>query len=442
MQTVKTSTDGAGLQMRGEWEAKLSGETPDLAATPEAPLAKALDGEASALAPRFSVVVERRKRMLKPQGAEIELSVDRGEVSAGEKREAIAEIELELKAGRASALFRAAEPLFEQASPRLSARSKGEAGYALLASPPVCFKARPVPLDRAMSTAEGFQAIGRSCLLQLVRNERLVRKGRQAEAVHQSRVALRRLRAAMTLFKPLLGDPESARLKSGLKLLGSSLGSARDLDVLIERMSALELMTSFDKESLIAALERKRAEAYDHAVEALSEPHTARLLFDVAAWLEGGRWLENGDAAFKTLRDRPLVDYAACELARRSKKLRKDAPKVRRLEPSERHEVRIKAKKVRYAAEFFAPLAKGATNRKAARAFIAALKPFQDALGELNDLVNAERILRVVAEASRDPNLAFAAGASVDEIERRTGPLLKAAEKAASDFEDAEPFLS
>ncbi len=439
VQTVKTAADRAGLLARGEWEAKLPSASPDPAATPDSPLEKALNG--GVLASRFEVVVERRKRLVKRDGAEVELSLDAGEVRAGDKRVPIAELEFELKKGEPSALFRLAEPLFDAATPRLSARSKGETGYGLIAGAPTCFKSIPVELDRAMSTAEGFRAVGQACLVQFLRNERLVRKERQSDAVHQARVAMRRLRAAISIFKPLLGDPESERLKQGLKLTGASLGDARDLDVLIERMTALELTGNFDKAALVAELERRRTEAYDRAVEALASPATARLVFDVAAWLEAGQWSTTKGAPLAAARRRSLVDFASEDLARRSKKLRKAAPKIRQLEAPERHDVRIEAKKVRYAAEFFAPLADGADKRKAAKAFIAALKPFQEALGELNDLVNAERMLRVTAEASRDPNLAFAAGASVDEIERRTGPLLRAAEKAAADFEDAKPFL-
>jgi inorganic triphosphatase YgiF len=441
VQTVKTAAESAGLQRRGEWETKLSSDRPDLAAVAGASLTEALDGQAATLGPRFSMEVLRRQRIVRRDGAEVEISLDEGEVSAGERREPLMEIELELKRGEAAALFDLAAPLFEAAAPRLSVRSKAEAGYALIDAAPLAYKSTPVGLDRAMTSAEGFQAIGRSCLAQFVRNERLVRASRRPEAVHQARVGIRRLRAAISIFKPLLGDPQSERLKAGLRQAGADLGAARDLDVLIERMNALELMTAFDKESLMAALERRRDEAYDAAVAALRTPQVARLTFDVAAWLEAGDWLRSADPARRALTRRPLVEFAAADLDRRARSLRKAAPKIRKFEAFERHQVRIKAKKVRYGAEFFASLAKGSDNRKAARGFIAALKPFQDALGELNDLVNGERLLRVIAENSRDPNLAFAAGASVDEIERRTGLLLKAAEKAAADFAKAKPFL-
>ena len=81
-----------------------------------------------------------------------------------------------------------------------------------------------------MSTTDAFRTIGRSVLRHIAANEAAVRRS-DSEGVHQMRVGLRRLRAAISLFANLLGDQETEGLKAELKWLTGELASARDLDV-------------------------------------------------------------------------------------------------------------------------------------------------------------------------------------------------------------------
>ena len=101
------------------------------------------------------------------------------------------------------------------------------------------FRAEPIALPKDATCAEAFQIIARSCLSQMLQNEALVRQTQDPAALHQMRVGLRRLRAALSLFgKQLLTDPESAAIKDDLRWAGQAMGTARDLDVLLERLSA------------------------------------------------------------------------------------------------------------------------------------------------------------------------------------------------------------
>src|SRR5262249_61642113 len=81
-----------------------------------------------------------------------------------------------------------------------------------------------------------LKIIGRACLKQALRNKPALIKG-DPEGVHQTRVGLRRLRTAMSLFGELLQDPQSAAIKSELKWLAAELAPARDLDVLTKRVA-------------------------------------------------------------------------------------------------------------------------------------------------------------------------------------------------------------
>jgi triphosphatase len=436
VQTVKTLNHAAGLFDRSEWESSVEGDLPDLDAA--APVKAALKGRVKRLKPLFAVRVERASGLVRDRGSEIELSLDVGEVQTDAGSAPLTEVELELKRGRPKRLFELAERLFEAAPLRLSARSKAEAGYDLI-EPRDAVKAEPVALDRGMTTAEAFQKIGRACLAHYLRNERILRERRTVDSVHQARVGVRRLRAAMTLFKDLLQDSQSAALKDQLRDLAGRLGAARDLDVLIARIGTLDLAAPVDLSALIIALQRRRETAYEEAARALSAPEASRLAFDVAAWLETGWWLTARDDLHSARRDLRVVDFASTELVRRSKKLKRRALKLAHLEPPERHAVRKAAKKVRYGAEFFHSLAK-TKHCAAADAFIDALKPLQDALGELNDVAVAQALLDELTAGEPGP-VAYAAGAVAEALSRETDALLRQATKAAKGFGKAGVFL-
>jgi inorganic triphosphatase YgiF len=436
VQTVKTLGGAAGLFDRGEWETPVAGDLPDLDAA--APVKAALKGRVKRLKPLFAVKVERASGLVREGGSEIELSLDLGEVRTDAGSAPLKEVELELKRGRPTRLFELAERLFEAAPLRLSARSKAEAGYDLI-QPRDAVKAEPVALERGLTTAAAFQKIGRACLVHYLRNERILRERRTTESLHQARVGVRRLRAAMTLFKDLLGDSQSATLKDQLRDLARRLGAARDLDVLIARIETLDLAAPVDLPALQAALQRRREAAYDEAARALGAPEAARLAFEVAAWLETGWWLTARDDLHSARRDLPMADFAAAELARRTRKLGKRAVTLARLDPSARHAVRKSAKKVRYGAEFFRSLAK-TRRRAAADAFIDALKPLQDVMGELNDVAVAQQLLGALAADEPGP-AGYAAGAAVEALSRETDRLLRQATKTAKAFAKAEGFL-
>ena len=125
------------------------------------------------------------------------------------------EIELELKRGSQTELFEVARELTQAVPARLAFRSKSERGYELLddeRDAPVT--AARIDLVAGTSTRDGFKAIGRACLRQIVGNEPALLKG-DPEGVHQMRVGLRRLRAALSLFADILPDPQTAAIKAG-----------------------------------------------------------------------------------------------------------------------------------------------------------------------------------------------------------------------------------
>jgi triphosphatase len=128
---------------------------------------------------------------------------------------------------------------------------------------------------------------------------------------------------------------------------------------------------------------------------------------------------------------------ATTALAKRDRQLRKRSKHLRQLAPVDRHRARLAAKKLRYAAEFFAPL----YGRTRAARYIDALARLQGALGKLNDLATADRLLDLVAPAgSIAPGAAHVTGIVRGMGIAGTASQLARADKAARAFAKLKPF--
>ena len=155
------------------------------------------------------------------------MTVDRGTIDAGRRSAPLCEIELELERGNAQALFDLAREIIRSVPARLAVKSKSERGYALIVGredAPV--KAAAIDLPASARTRDAFKVIGHACLRQVVAGEAALTKG-DPQGVHQMRVGLRRLRAAMSLFSDILRDPQTAALKAELKWLTGAWSGAR-----------------------------------------------------------------------------------------------------------------------------------------------------------------------------------------------------------------------
>ena len=195
---VQTLKRGDGFA-REEHEKPIEGEGLDLtlgALKDALPAAKR-----ATLSPIFTVRVVRRQRTFEYGGATIEMAVDEGEVQAGERTRRISEVELELKAGDCDPMFDLARELSKTAPLYLSFDGKASQGQGLIdgtdRSPRRHDKA---PLARGLTAAGAFQAIARNTLVQIAANGVVLREADSVEAVHQLRVAVRRLRSAISTF--------------------------------------------------------------------------------------------------------------------------------------------------------------------------------------------------------------------------------------------------
>ncbi|MCO5066646.1 MAG: CHAD domain-containing protein [Rhizobiaceae bacterium] len=412
IQTIKAASGPpAGLFVRPEWEQPVDGDVPVLEET--TPVKALLGDVVDRVRPAFEVHVERRSWLVETNEATLELVLDRGEVVAADRHAPICEIEMELKAGPPEALYALARHIGEVVPMRIGVVSKAERGYRLIGPLQRSVKSEPVAVTPDMSAVAAFRLIAGACTRHFRLNEALVDRF-NAEALHQARVALRRLRSAFAIHRPIIGDAGSSRLNEELRWLANELGAARDLDVLVARAGA---------DGMRAALERARNAAYDEAEAALDSPRARALMLDLSEWLATGPLSESGDAR----------DFAGAALDRFRSKVRKGGRDLARLGDEARHEVRKDAKKLRYAAEFFAPLFTEKRQRRRYARLIAELEQLQDRLGTLNDMASVAAVLSR-AGLDSEPGAERLAAAGNKAL------LVEAAAEAQDAFADTKPF--
>lgn len=441
VQTLKRSRSG-DIFDRDEWEApvvSLDLDPEALAGTPGAKIIKKAEGE---LAPVFKAIVDRTLRTWTRDDAVIEVAVDKGELRGGLGRRRISELELELKAGPREALYALGRELFAISPIRLSLTSKGERGYRLAAGA-ASGKATTPPLAPEMTVGQAFAAIARSCLIQIIDAADAFRADPAPDFVHQTRIGLRRLRSALKIFKQAVADDRYAWVGAEVEWLGDELGGARNLDVFFEetfRPVAPDLLDPKVAARYAEQLEKARAAAYRRADAALASTRFANLTLELALWIEDGAWRRAHDEARAGVLDSLIGPFATDALDRLRKVVRSRGDDFRALDIDSRHKLRIRAKRLRYATDFFAKAFGDDGDRKKRKEFENALKALQTSLGHLNDMAQANEAAIEALGGSSSASLTFAAGEIVGRLRSREPKMLAKAEAAYGDFAEAKRF--
>ncbi|MHB1360246.1 MAG: CYTH and CHAD domain-containing protein [Rhodocyclaceae bacterium] len=433
LQSVKCAGQRAGgISSRPEWETPYAGHF-DFAAIDD-PLVRDWLSRPKLLAriaPVFETNFQRTAWTFElPRGTRIELALDRGWIVANGQRQAISEIEIELLAGEAMQLFALAETLAQRIPLAPAPLSKADRGYRLWQQLPAApVKAAPIPLAANAAPADAFRTIALACLDHLQQNHlgALACDSADPEYIHQMRISTRRLRAALRLFGPHLPDSLAAALLPPLSELMAVLGPARDLDVLLAEIAA-PVLTALPDEPRLAALvgiiTERRFVARQEALRFMRSPRYGEIVLQALTALQepfesvkvgAGGTATNRHAANleKIMGSDPiilsdtalmgtaptLIEFAEDRLRRLRKKVLALAGEARIDTPSSLHALRIGIKRLRYALEFFTPLA----SPKALRRMLLHLTHLQEALGQINDLASAGELLMSCADA--DPRL-------------------------------------
>ncbi|MEM5428764.1 CHAD domain-containing protein [Cupriavidus oxalaticus] len=408
VQTLKSSgKQRGGLFVREEYESTLEQGRPDVdalrAAVPKSSELSQLlkePGLADHLEPIFRTTVTRETWALQlPSGEEIELALDTGKVTAAEQDCPFSEVELEIKQGDPRRLGEMALRLVDKVPLRLSMQSKSDRGYDLLVSHKrSAVTASPVTLTKRDTVEEAICKIMQNCLDQVYANAPLVAAGHSPEGVHQMRVGLRRFRSALDMFEEVIALPTD--LEEEVKWIADELGKARDWHVLAHS-TLPQVDEGKDKRDHVEEAERAAAEIEEarqaDAMRAVQSPRYARLTLMLDHWITNASWRDTSDATRTELLEKRVGIHAERVLRKRHRRLVRRGRGLHKLDAHHRHRARIAAKKLRYAAEFFADL----FEKKTLKPFRRVLAKLQDDLGWGNDMAVADGLLRHLEQHHR-----------------------------------------
>jgi CHAD domain-containing protein len=225
---------------------------------------------------------------------------------------------------------------------------------------------------------------------------------RSPEPVHQMRVATRRLRSALSIYKPVAASPDLVALAVTLKFCASRLGTARDWDVFIGGLGA-QLAAAFPGDprctAMLRAAARRRRSAYAELRSFLTGPDFRTLTVAIACAATLRPWEGTGHPE-RLQQDTAL--FAATVLVKRMKRVRQAGRGIETLPIPALHELRKDCKRLRYAAEFFSSLFPA----KKTKRFLLRLSELQEELGLLNDSAAVSGLMAQLGRLERS----YAAG--------------------------------
>ncbi|HEY9098538.1 MAG TPA: CHAD domain-containing protein [Thiobacillus sp.] len=415
LQTLKTEGERqGGLSKRAEYEMAVSGDTPDWGRFPAVALARVPESLRGHLVPVFETHFTRTAWLVSGiGGSKIEVALDVGEVRtlansrAGKRSQSICEIELELKAGKPEALFALAHDWAMKLDCLPLDVSKAERGAGLargLSAMPVKFKRAELTDD--MTVEAGFGAMMQACLTQFQANLPGVLGVEDPEYVHQTRVALRRLKVLLRLYRKVCVLPIA--LQESLREIDKALGPARDWDVLCDETLPAIAPHFDDTQTWLfgqGGLEAHRSEARAIMRENLGRARPGAWILALQRWLMRQAWRSSAHEGRKPvakdgdkqhgLQQMALDAWARRMLKKGHRQLVRGAYKRVPADPVNRHALRIEIKYQRYASDLFSTLL---GNREQAR-YQTAIQSLQAGLGQMND---ASVAIRLISESTVD----------------------------------------
>lgn len=432
IQTVKAGRSNGAAADRDEFEWPMEASEPDLGLLAGTRLADRLP-PGLAVKPVVSTDIRRTIHTVRlDAGTVVEAALDEGVIKAGKASTPVHELELELKQGTPAALFRWALALHAAVPFTIESESKAARGYRLRHNQkPAVRKAWDIVLPRTIRAAEAFRRIVGAGLGHLLANQQAALSG-DVEGVHQMRVAIRRLRAALALFAPCLEPYAAARFQAELRRVGQVFGQARDWDVFCLQVLP-EAMRDPDTAGWCDLLQppahAERQAAHRQFAAHVTAPAFTALALGMAAWVEQDA--VPGNAALHKL----MVDLAPRLLDRMARKVHRRGRRLPHASDADRHALRKSLKKLRYGVDYLRSLYPD----EAVDAYLQRCKKLQKLLGEMNDAVTAPGLADRLGNGSR-PDLVPAVGALTQQLGRRHDAALDRLARRWKRFRGQAPF--
>lgn len=404
---LRLRRDGTSWEATVKWSGNVDGAVHDrpelnvrLASTPELPFAlpegplrtyvvvHAMDRP---LHPILRTEIRRRRLDVLPASSSsrrepvAEIALD--QVTLGSPQDqpfaSYAEVEVEARGASRDTVHSLTETLRKRFGLEPSTHSKLAFGLALLYGDVALQPGAPAPLERDDPIATAVRKIVAIQLARLRERDPGVRTGNDPDALHEMRVATRRLRAALRSFRIAIPSRLCDELGGELRWLGSCLGAVRDLDVHLADLDrhAVALPPSYRE-----ALEPFRqyvGEERRQKSDALREALDSRRYFQLLAKLETFSTSRPSPDRLPAAAQQPISAFGA---AAAEKALRRFWKRGRKTDsaatPEALHKLRIRAKRTRYLLEFLADFC-----GKPGRRLIRRLIRVQDVLGAFNDAI-------------------------------------------------------
>jgi CHAD domain-containing protein len=397
-------------------ETPVQGTRPDLvrlALTPgtDAVLVSGLDP--AAIIPVFALSLKRTQWTIVWGDSQFLLALDIGTIATSQGNGTIRQAGLTHIMGPVIGMYDFARALGRQVPFTLARLSPAQQGYRLIAGEDWWPHVAKPPLSPEMTVRDGILAIGQAATATLRMEIDALIGSLEPERIHQTRVAIRRLRSFLSVFGPVLPTLSRRILGRELNDLASQLGSAREWDVFLAETLA-PMTESLPDERALATLRmtgavlREQAAAGARAAVAEDYPDGQKasaafmdLSLRLAAWFDAGIWPEAPSVDAASWLDRPLIALAEELLRKRHRKLLRIAHGLVDPRPEELHALRIEAKKLRYTAEFFARLYSGKNTKR----YLTALAEIQDILGIINDVATCRGLVQKLCGGGQPADL-------------------------------------
>jgi inorganic triphosphatase YgiF len=361
LQTLKMGDSGdSALSQRCEWEEAVPGaalQSGMLQATPWLQLDP--DGALfHALTARFTTDFTRTRWTIRNRddASVVEVALDLGQILAGGQSAPICELELELKAGEPTALFDIARQIARAVAVIPLGASKSQRGFALanntLNQPS---RARPPDLLPEMTLSEAAWRVLHESINHFNLNLHTFHTSDDPEVVHQARVAWRRLKTALTIFKKT-ALVQSAPSLQALRPLLKELGKLRDLEV--ANLHTLPMLANAyvdgspkrkaHWQALQDALTQASQAQQQRVRQTLFDPTTGATLLALTNWLEGDG-ARSAPADVSGHKSHTLRAWAMLRMERLREQLKDTLKKSQK--PNNLHRARLLAKRLRYGVE-------------------------------------------------------------------------------------------
>ncbi|MCW8330350.1 inorganic triphosphatase [Photobacterium sp. SDRW27] len=300
VQTLKTAGRVvAGLHQRPEYNAEINGTDPDLSLHPADAWPESVNvaDVQQQLAPLFSTDFERQQWLIAmPDGSQIELAFDQGEVSANGQTSPICEVELELKSGQTDALFTLARELCADGGMRLGNLSKAARGYRLAAGyqGDDVKSLQFVPVTAGQSVESVFVSTLEHALGHWHYHEQIFAERQEQAALYQIHQALGLIRQALVMFGGMIPRRASALLRQELHWLEGELEWLEEYasieQLLVDKGHMLKKLNA--RKELVKQLQDRQDELpeSEEMMQLLESSRYCGLLLDLSRWILSRGW--------------------------------------------------------------------------------------------------------------------------------------------------------